>query len=162
MRPDPFISAMLVLALSACKAPAEDAASGAEGEDVQETPAASPSDLTKGAAGAAEAEVPETEEPPGEFIRTAWRVMGEDGARYTTYLDEDGTYRDLKNGELWQTGSWSFGEDEKLCLTPEDEDGATMCWDPLRMDGRDALIVVSDADRRVRLEKVDYRIPDEE
>ncbi|MGI8942955.1 MAG: hypothetical protein ACR2FJ_01735 [Qipengyuania sp.] len=162
MRIDLLISAALVLGLSACQAPAEDADSGAEGETAQETPAVSATDLAMGAASAGKAETPETEEPPGEFVRTAWRVLGENGARYTTYLDEDGTYRDLKNGELWQTGSWSFGEDEKLCLTPEDENGATRCWDPLRMEGKDALIVVSDADRRVRLEKVDYRIPDED
>ena len=45
---------------------------------------------------------------PGDFAETAWRITSEDGARYTTYLDRDGSYRDLRNGDLWQEGQWTF------------------------------------------------------
>ena len=148
----------VALALASCsqdevETPQEDASAGVE-------------EPTQSAAEMAEMPDPATpdeSDPPEELIRTAWRVEGEDGARYTTYIDEDGSYRDLKNGDLWQTGSWSRSEgDDSLCLTPDTENARTMCWQPVRMEGNRAMIVKSDADRTVRLEKVDYRFPDEE
>ena len=48
---------------------------------------------------------PSGEPAPEVFVATAWRAVAADGARYTTYLDADGTYRDLRNGDPWQTGS---------------------------------------------------------
>ena len=102
-----------------------------------------------------------------EFSDTAWRVMAEDGARYVTYIDADGTYRDYRNGEPWQEGSWKFDPAEEssdgadlLCFTPDAEDGSERCWEPGRLLD-DELIVTSGGGRRVALEKVTYVAPEE-
>ena len=80
---------------------------------------------------------------PDGFAATAWRALAADGARYTTYLDQDGTYRDLRNGDPWQTGEWTYadGEDGKrLCLRPDADTGIERCWEPDRMRG-DKIII---------------------
>ena len=106
--------------------------------------------------------------PPShsEFSDTAWRVMAEDGARYVTYIDADGTYRDFRNGEPWQEGSWKFDPAEEsgdgvdlLCFMPDAEDGSERCWEPGRLLD-DELIVTSGGGRRVALEKVTYSAPE--
>lgn len=97
---------------------------------------------------------------PSEYTRTAWRVIGEDGARYVTYLDEDGRYRDLRNGEPYQEGEWEFGVDDRLCFTPDDEAALGECWEPERMSLDDELIMESDDGQRIQLSKITYRPPE--
>ena len=93
---------------------------------------------------------------------TAWRALAADGARYTTYLDQDGTYRDLRNGDPWQTGSWTYSKDEGdklLCFTPDSENGAERCWRPERMNG-DTMRARS-GDTEIELTRVEYAPPGE-
>ena len=136
-----FLIAGLALAAMACT-PAEEA----------------PAAETEAPEGEASGK-PEERPAPEVFARTAWRAVGEDGARFTTYLDEDGTYRDLRNGDDWQSGTWRYVEaGPLLCFIPEGDDVAETCWKPGKMRGE--TMVATDADdRRIELEKVDYVPP---
>ena len=157
MRYTPALIALLGLALplGACASQEETAA-----EPTAETPAA---ELTPEQEAADEAE----EQALSEFAETAWRVTAEDGARYVTYIDPDGTYRDLRNGNLWQQGSWTFdkapddgGDSDLLCFTPDAEDARERCWEPGRLQDNE-LVVTSGGARRVSLEKVTYEAPED-
>lgn len=99
---------------------------------------------------------------PAEFIRTAWRIVAEDGARYTTYLDEDGRYRDLRNGDPWQEGTWENDGEDRLCFLPDAEGAVLRCWHPDRMEGRDSMIVSGENGVRIRLQRADYVPPADE
>ncbi|TMM48397.1 hypothetical protein [Qipengyuania marisflavi] len=108
--------------------------------------------------------VPTPDQPlPEIYAQTAWRSAAEDGARYTTYIDEDGSYRDLRNGDPWQQGNWTYDTSGKkrLCFTPEDEGAATTCWKPGRMDG-DTMYATGPRGRRIALEQVDYIAPEDD
>lgn len=93
---------------------------------------------------------------------TAWRVLGEDGAIYTTMFDGDGTYRDFKNGDALQSGSWEERNDGKLCFAPADEDRIGECWEIGMMAGEDTMRVTGDAGKTIELKKVTYIAPAEE
>ena len=100
-----------------------------------------------------------------EFVGTAWRVSAEDGARYVTYLDAEGRYRDLRNGDPWQEGGWSLeaapGDEEGqvlLCFQPEGDNVRERCWETGKLDDG-KLVVTSGGGRRVQLEKVAYEAP---
>jgi len=110
----------------------------------------------------AEAATPTPEPPalPNEFSRTAWRVRGEEGALYTTFLDPGGRYRDLRNGDPWQKGAWEYDAQERICFTPDAESSLGQCWRPERMDPSGQMIVTSSSGRRVRLESAEYRPPE--
>jgi hypothetical protein len=99
---------------------------------------------------------------PAEFIRTAWRIVSEDGARYTTYLDEDGRYRDFRNGDPWQEGTWETDSEDRLCFLPEAEGAVLRCWHPDRMQGANRMIASSDNGQRIRLDRADYSPPEDE
>ena len=104
---------------------------------------------------------PTGEPAPEVFAATAWRVLAADGARYTTYLDQDGTYRDLRNGDPWQTGEWTYadGEDGKrLCLRPDADTGIERCWEPDRMRG-DMMRLEGETGTLIELESVEYVLP---
>ena len=134
------------LALSACAAEEDGAADG-------------PADV------AASTEAAEEARELKEFVGTAWRVSAEDGARYVTYLDAEGRYRDLRNGDPWQEGGWSLeaapGDEEGqvlLCFQPEGDNVRERCWETGKLDDG-KLIVTSGGGRRVQLEKVAYEAP---
>ncbi len=120
---------------------------------------------------AAASDAPSTEGEQGEefsavampaMAQTGWRVLGEDGAVYTTMFDADGTYRDFKNGEALQSGSWEERKDGQLCFTPEAEDRIGECWE-IGMVGGDAMMqVTSDAGKTIELRQVTYIAPAEE
>lgn len=119
-----------------------------EGEEADASPAAS---------GAADASSEEGA-PPESLGGTAWRADAEDGARFVTYLDEDGSYRDLRNGDAYQTGSWTYAEGARgmmLCFTPEEEAGIETCWEPGRRE-EDKMIVTGPDGKRVELTSVGY------
>ena len=102
------------------------------------------------------------EDIPADFARTAWRIEDADGARYTTYLDDGGRYRDFRNGDLWHSGSWEVDDERRLCLTPEadgtsDDTAPVTCWSPRGMDGDSGMIVQASSGKRVRLQQVEYR-----
>ncbi|MEP2735508.1 MAG: hypothetical protein ABJP34_04345 [Erythrobacter sp.] len=96
------------------------------------------------------------------MTQTGWRVQGEDGSVYTTFFDADGTYRDFKNGEPMQAGTWEERVDGNLCFTPSTEGRIGECWAlaPVDMDGM--MKPVSDAGKSVELRQVTYIAPAEE
>lgn len=96
------------------------------------------------------------------FAGTAWRVVAQDGARYTTLLDPDGAYRDLRNGDPWQKGGWQFDSADRgglLCFTTDSEEAVRRCWKPGKMRG-DTMIATAEDGRRIELTKVEYRPPE--
>ncbi|MBX7481859.1 hypothetical protein [Qipengyuania qiaonensis] len=136
-----FALAFSGLTLAACS-PAEDVAG-----DIAEDPGS--------------ATQPPGTAVPQTFAATAWRVVAEDGARYTTQLDADGTYRDLRNGDPWQTGRWAYSDGEQgrlLCFVPEAENGIQSCWTPGRMSSG-KVRATSDRGTVIELERVEYAPP---
>ena len=95
---------------------------------------------------------------PESFAETAWISRSEEGARFVTYFDADGTYRELRNGDPRQTGEWSFAEGpegKQICVQPDAGAGEKSCWQPDRMkDGK--LIVTGPEGKRVELQRADY------
>lgn len=98
---------------------------------------------------------------PKVFAATAWRATSDDGARFTTYLDSDGRYRDVRNGDPWQSGTWRFDTSGGglLCFKPEGEDGTETCWKPDRMHG-DTMDASDEKGRQIELRRVEYVAPD--
>lgn len=93
--------------------------------------------------------------------QTAWRVIGEDGAVYTTFFDASGSYRDFKNGGPVQSGSWIERTDGQLCFTPEDDARIGDCW-KLNMVSKEGIMKpVSDAGKTIELRQVTYIAPAE-
>ena len=134
----------LALTLAACSSPQETA----------------PAPASSGADAQAEAVVPQTARAPDQFSGTAWRSIAEDGARYTTYFDPGGRYRDLRNGDPWQEGAWTLNDVEgrQLCFTPDGENAQQTCWEPGAMDGE--ALFASNGTQRIRLKRVDYSAPE--
>lgn len=99
--------------------------------------------------------------PPDQFSGTAWRSIAEDGARYTTYFDAGGRYRDLRNGDPWHSGAWTFNDidGQRLCFTPDGETVEQSCWMPDTIDG-DRLYASNRDGRRIELRQVEYVAPD--
>ena len=98
---------------------------------------------------------------PANLANTAWRVQAEDGARYTTYLDRSGTYRDLRNGDPFQTGTWTFTdgpEGGQICFNPDAEQARESCWELDRMRDK-SLFVRGPGNRRIKLTRVAYVRP---
>lgn len=92
---------------------------------------------------------------------SAWRVTGEDGAIYTTYIDPDGTYRDFKNGDPWNTGTWERLPDGRLCYSPHAEDRSGACW---ALDGphnNGVMRATNDSGFEIELQQVTYAEPEE-
>ena len=145
-----WIAALTLVGLTGCTEPVEQPEQQAVG------PGAPVSEATQEVDDGPPAEL------PAEFARTAWRAVATDGARYTTYLDEDGRYRDFRNGDPWQQGSWETNSEERLCFLPDDEGAVLRCWHPDRMQGADRLIATSDNGMRIRLERADYSPPADE
>lgn len=141
------------LLLAACASPEEEQATAPtsdEGADV------SPSPVHSG-------EVPATMEATG------WRVVSEEGARFTTYLDEGGTYRDLRNGDPYGTGEWTYTDGARgklLCFTPQQDEALESeevetnetCWETSRMSG-ETMIVTGPGGKRIELTSVSYQSP---
>ncbi len=111
---------------------------------------------------AVERGVDESDNPaPDTFGGTAWRVTAEDGARYVTLLDADGAYRDLRNGDPWQTGNWTYADGpggKQLCFVPDHENGLERCWQPGRISD-DTMVATGPGERRIELTRVEYRPP---
>lgn len=141
-----FCLAALLAAGTAGCAPPADPATDAETVAVEE-PAAEPSGRPA----------------PDTFAESAWRVTADDGARYTTYLDAGGRYRDLRNGDLWQEGDWRLVEGpevRELCFTPDAENAQETCWRPGRIKD-ETLVANGEGDRRIQLMRAPYSPPGE-
>lgn len=138
---------ILALALTACSPTAEQdtAAQIATADNAEPEPEPTPT----------------TSPAPDDFTGTAWRSVAENGALFVTYLDEGGTYRDLRNGDPYQTGTWEYADDGQLCLTPEAEEAEGGCWEPGRMRDGDLLTLTS-GERRIQVTRITYEPPVEE
>ncbi len=156
-------SAAMLIACTACNSPqpgnnpdfSETASGGQPSDTLADDGASTPGTATE--AGAAQGQ----SGPLLDMTGTGWRVTGEDGSIYTSFLDPDGNYRDFRNGTLWQTGTWERRGDGRLCFTPDDEDRVGECWtnDPPIDDG--TMLTTNDAGRTIELLRVTY-IPAEE
>ena len=100
-------SALAMLLLPAC--------SGESGADASGLP----SGEETGAAGELSAE-------SLVMAETAWLSVSADGAVYTTFLDPDGRYRDLRDGEIVFAGNWEQNASGRLCFAPDQ--GKLACW----------------------------------
>lgn len=147
-------AATLLLALPACAPPDGDEA--APQDEVGEQSDAGQAPV------AADTRLPPVE--PIEMAGTAWSANDGDGAVYTTFIDPDGGYRDFRDGQLWQTGSWDQPGSNRLCYRPdnagEDEDGRR-CW-TVRPPGEDGVMTAVDEDgREVVVRSVEYTPPED-
>ena len=140
----PWLAAFLAVSAASCGS-----------EPSQTTPVAVAQEQeAEGTAEAEEAPEPRRTAAPEEYAATAWRVTAEDGARYITHLDQDGTYREFRNGDPYQTGEWTYA-DKRICMEPSDEIAVGGCWRPIRMR-EDTLLMTGAGGRRIMLERVDY------
>lgn len=124
----------------------------------QETAATASQEIAASEKGKADGESP----APREFAGTAWRSIAGDGARYTTFIDAGGAYRDLRNGEPFQQGTWTWnadGESRLLCFMPDAEGGVERCWSVAPLE-EGIMIVTGQGGKRVELEQVHYTLPD--
>lgn len=141
-----MLAALCILAtMSACTDTTGDPAGADPALTGSEAPEAEPDDASA--------------DLPSEFIRTAWRVVARDGARYVTYLDAGNRYRDFRNGDPWQEGRWETDSSDRLCFLPEAKGAVLRCWRPDRMQGEGVMIAASGDGRRIRLERADYSPP---
>ena len=97
-----------------------------------------------------------------DLERTAWRAIAADGAVYTTFLDPDGRYRDLRNGDAWRDGNWHRNDDGQLCFTPADENLAGDCWTLKKPNSNGVMRATNNADLSIRLQQVTYIAPDDQ
>lgn len=148
-----ILLACAALCMTACSAPEESADGPAAAEDTTDAAAA-----TEGNAGET---VSSDEAPLANLERTAWRVDGEDGSVYTTYLDDDGTYRDFKNGEPLQRGTWEEVSAGRICFEPAEEDKRGECWDNEALAKDGTMRTTSDSDKTVELRRVTYVGPND-
>ena len=141
------VSALAGLALAAC-APET-------GETAEGSAADAPAEGQETAAGSS---------TPDSFAESAWLTRAEDGARFVTYFDPDGTYRDMRNGDFLQAGSWTYADGpggKQICLEPDADGSVKMCWQPDTMDG-DTMTATGPEDRRIELERTTYVAPEDE
>lgn len=98
---------------------------------------------------------------PTQFQGTAWRASSEEGARYTTYINDDGTYRDLRNGDPYQTGTWRFGDARELCFTPDETGHTGACWKPGFLSNG-ILPMTREDGHRIEVRQIQYLPPDQQ
>ena len=142
----------LVLALGACTSGNEDASESAAQSTAE----------TQAEGAAPEQPAPEeTRQPAIDLAGTGWRVLGEEGAVYTTYFDEDGTYRDLRNGEPFRQGTWERRPDEELCFLPDSSEQASTCWTLGPLDENETMIATDANGRDIAVRKAAYLTAEE-
>ena len=145
---------LLATVLSGCAAGGDTPAEPAETATPQDAAASDPADTPL----------------PDDYAGTAWQVSDADGARYITHLDPDGTYRDLRNGDPLQQGTWSVDAEDRICFSApfaQDEDatdaeGLETCWRPHHMAGEGELLLHGQSGRRIMATRVEYSPADED
>ncbi len=133
----------LSLAIAAC-APEEEG--GSDGADIaSETPS--------------DSSAPTAASNDAPMAETGWVAIGTDGAVYTTFFDADGTYRDFRNGDPVQQGSWERREDARLCLIPAGEQVRGECWSTSAVDDDGNMRSTDGTGRTIELKRVTYIAP---
>ena len=91
------------------------------------------------------------------MAETAWLSVSSAGAVYTTFLDPDGRYRDLRDGQVVYTGSWEQNAASELCFTPDT--GRGTCWRH-GLPGLDGVMRATDRDgRAIEVKRISYAPP---
>lgn len=88
---------------------------------------------------------------------TAWLSVGRDGSVQTTFLDAGGRYRDFRNGEAADSGSWEQRPDGSICFAPDAGLGA--CWATETSENDGTAIVVNETGTRVAIKRITYTAP---
>lgn len=135
-----FTAPLVLLAASAC-APSDNGSDDTgEGDEPQEEETAS--------ASIDEAVL---------VANTAWLSVGQDGSVQTTFLDQGGRYRDFRNGEPADTGTWEQRPDGAICFTPDEGQGG--CWGAGALDADGSTYVTSADGKRVEIKRITYTAP---
>lgn len=147
MRPQIILTAIVAvlgtMSVSACSE------SGGDGSDTTEA--------TDGAE-----QSTSSEDSSVTFSESGWLVVGEDGAVYTTMLDADGAYRDLRNGDPLYSGEWEKRDDNEVCFVPDEAGKAGDCWKLDDADKDGTVRATNSADRSIELRRISYVGPGEE
>ena len=96
---------------------------------------------------------------PSDFTGTAWRSDGTDGARYTTYIDAQGRYRDWRDGQPWASGTWENSGNGAVCFTPDGDNVLRRCWQPDKMTADGTMTATAEDGHKIELTEVDYSPP---
>ena len=91
------------------------------------------------------------------MAETAWLSVSEDGVAYTTFLDSDGRYRDLLDGDVAFTGSWEQTSGGELCFTPDD--APSTCWSHGAPGLNGVMRAKNGAGREIALKQITYMPP---
>ncbi|MEL6237610.1 MAG: hypothetical protein AAFQ90_03345 [Pseudomonadota bacterium] len=136
------------LALAACSEPVDtaDATSAPSG------PASSPASATTSEPGN------ELSPESLEMAESGWLSVSVDGAVYSTFLDPDGRYRDVRDGAVVYTGTWVQNAARELCFTPNQ--GTSACWSH-GAPGLDGVMqATNQAGRAIALKQITYQPPE--
>ena len=138
-----MIVPLICVASTACAPQAEGSAgdNGAEATEAQSS---------EEAGGGAEIEVMLVAD-------TAWLSVGTDGSVQTTFLDTGGRYRDFRNGEAADSGSWEQRPDGSICFTPDSGLGA--CWATESSENDGTAVIVNETGTRVSIKRITYTAP---
>ena len=143
----------LALALLACT-PAEEAADNATAADVAAGTETTPTPTPTGS---------DQPDGPRPMMRhSGWRSESADGSVFATFLDDDGTYRERKNGEPNGTGTWNIRDDDALCFLPDGENVEGDCWELENQDSEGKMVAIDSAGRRIELQQIDYQPAEED
>ena len=88
---------------------------------------------------------------------TAWLSITEQGEVFTTYLDGDGRYRDVRGGEVIYGGVWEQNQDRELCFTADA--GESTCWAHGAPGLNGVMRATNGAGRAIEVKKVVYTAP---
>ncbi|EAQ28775.1 hypothetical protein NAP1_14288 [Erythrobacter sp. NAP1] len=88
---------------------------------------------------------------------SGWLTVGTDGAVQTTFFDEGGRYRDLRNGAPFAQGSWEQRPDGTICFEPDSGLGA--CWETEAEDENGLVIATNGDGKSIEIKRVTYLPP---
>ena len=88
------------------------------------------------------------------MAETAWLSVSEEGVVYTTLLDPDGRYRDIRDGKIAYQGTWEQNASSELCFSPDKGMGA--CWEH-GAPGLDGVMRATNrAGRSIEVKRITY------
>ena len=91
------------------------------------------------------------------MAETAWLSITAEGEVFTTYLDGNGRYRDVSDGEVRFGGTWEQNANRELCFSPDQGEGT--CWSH-RAPGLNGTMRATAPDgRAIEVKKVAYTPP---